>query len=119
MRILIADDESNVRSALRLLLEHESDLSIVAEATGHSDLYRLTHTTKPELLLLDWELSGAEAHKVAASLQILFPNLIIVALSGRPEARQAALAAGAHAFVSKGDPPEQLLDTIRNLEMSA
>jgi DNA-binding NarL/FixJ family response regulator len=116
MRILIADDESNVRSALRLLLEQERDLLVVAEAIGITDLFTLAHTTKPELLLLDWELMGAEGHKVAASLRILFPGLVIVALSGRPEAHQAALAGGAHAFVSKGDPPEQLLHTIRDLQ---
>ena len=39
--------------------------------------------------------------------------LRVIALSGRPEARQAALEAGASAFVSKGDPPEFLLEAIR------
>jgi DNA-binding NarL/FixJ family response regulator len=118
MRILIADDEANVRSALRLLLEHEKDLLVVAEATGIADLFSLNHTTKPHLLLLDWEMAGIETAKVAASLQILFPGLLIVALSSRPEARQAALAAGARAFVSKGDPAERLLETIRQLRLA-
>ena len=41
------------------------------------------------------------------------PESFVVALSGLPEARREALAAGADAFVSKGDPPEKLLAAVR------
>jgi hypothetical protein len=44
------------------------------------------------------------------------PDLCVIALSGRPEARQAAIYAGADAFVSKADPPERLLMTIRSVD---
>jgi DNA-binding NarL/FixJ family response regulator len=49
-----------------------------------------------------------------AVLHFYCPALQVVALSGRPEARQAALDAGVHAFVSKGDPPEVLLEAVRS-----
>jgi len=42
------------------------------------------------------------------------PGLAIIALSSNPESRRAALAAGADAFVSKGDPPEWLMDSIES-----
>jgi len=128
MRILVADDQPKVRSALRLLLEQEPGLSVIGEAAETESLLAQAEAICPDLVLLDWELpslqaidpstpsTGAEAgsgHRLLSALRALCPRLLVIALSGRPEARQAALAAGADAFVSKGDPPEQLLTTLR------
>jgi DNA-binding NarL/FixJ family response regulator len=128
MRILVADDQPKVRSALRLLLEQEPGLSVVGEAAETESLLAQAEATCPDLVLLDWELpslqatdpstppTGSEAgsgHRLLSALRALCPHLLVIALSGRPEARQAALAAGADAFVSKGDPPERLLTTLR------
>lgn len=121
MRVLLADDQNEVRKALRLLLEQEQDLSVVGEVGEAVSLLDLMELVEPDLLLLDWELPGfhitdSSANPVQDTLEILRalrPSLIIVALSGRPEARTAALAAGANAFVSKGDPPDHLLTTLR------
>jgi CheY-like chemotaxis protein len=64
------------------------------------------------MLILDWMLPGfTEAGSIAA-LRDISPDLIIIALSGRPELGAEAINAGADAFVSKIDPPERLLTTI-------
>ena len=112
MRVLLADDQSKVRSALRLLLEQEPELSGVGEATDADELLAQVGTFRPDIVLLDWELPGLQAPDMLSALRALCPYLKVIALSGRPEARQAALAAGADAFVSKGDPPEQLLAAV-------
>jgi DNA-binding NarL/FixJ family response regulator len=112
MRILVADDQARVRSALGLLLGLESDMDVVGE-TGEADyLLARVKETQPDLLLLDWELPGLVANRVLAALRSFFPRLKVIVLSGRPEARRAALAAGADAFVSKGDPPDRLLAAL-------
>jgi DNA-binding NarL/FixJ family response regulator len=49
-----------------------------------------------------------------ATLRSNLPHLKVIALSGRPEAHQVALAAGADVFVSKGDLPERLLAAVRD-----
>jgi DNA-binding NarL/FixJ family response regulator len=67
---------------------------------------------QPDLVLLDWELPGLPAVSLLPLLQSHRPGLHVIALSGQPEARQAALEAGADAFVSKGDPPEGLVAAI-------
>ena len=125
MRVLLADDQPKVRSALGLLLEQEPGLCVVGEATEAEELLTQIKATRPDLMLLDWELPGlALANSVGAGkhllsvLHVFYPNLRIIALSGRPEAHQAALAAGADAFVSKGDPPERLLATLQAIETS-
>jgi DNA-binding NarL/FixJ family response regulator len=64
------------------------------------------------LVLLDWGLPGLPSKALLPALRALCPHLKVVVLSGRPEARQAALDAGADAFVSKIDPPERLLAAL-------
>ena len=114
MRVLLADDQSKVRSALRLLLEQEPELSGVDEATDADELLAQVGMVCPDIVLLDWELPGLPHNDVLPALRARCPRLKVVALSGRPEARQAALAAGADAFVSKGDPPEKLLAAVND-----
>jgi len=118
MRVLVADDESKVCSALRLLLEQELELAVVGEVAGAAELLSQTSLTGPDLLLLDWELPGLTASDLV-TLRWQHPHLQIIALSGRPEARAAALAAGADAFVSKVSPPGLLLATIQSLVVRA
>lgn len=113
MRILLADDQPRVRFALRTLLERQPDLEIVGEAGSGQDLRDQIEPAHPDLLLLDWELPGERALDILSALRMTYPALRVVALSGRSEARRAALQAGVDAFVSKADPPECLLAAIR------
>jgi len=113
MRVFLADDQPRVRSALRLLLEQDPQLSVVGEAAAAEGLLAQVRAAHPDLLLLDWELPGLQAaNPLLPALRALYPRLSVIALSGRPEARRAALAARADAFVSKGDPPERLLAAV-------
>jgi len=110
--ILIADDQPQVRRALRLLLEQELATEVVGEATEASDLLAQVTAGCPDLMLLDWGLPGMAAEDLLVALRETCPALAVIVLSGQPEAEGKALAAGADAFVSKADPPEQLLAAI-------
>ena len=112
MRVLIADDQPQVCSALRLLLMQEPDIAIVGEAEDVEQALERVAVQRPDLVLLDWELPGQNGDSALIKLRTAQPELVVIALSGRPEARRAALAAGADAFVSKGDPPERLLTVV-------
>ncbi len=112
MRVLIADDQPQVCSALRLLLMQEPDIAVVGEVEDVEQALERVAGQRPDLVLLDWELPGQNGDSALVELRAAWPELVVIALSGRPEARQAALAAGADAFVSKGDPPEQLLAVV-------
>jgi DNA-binding NarL/FixJ family response regulator len=115
MRILVADDQMKVRSALRLLLEQETDLPVVGEAADATDLLLAVVEKAPDVVMLDWELPGLPATQLLHLLRHKQPSLKIIAMSGRPEARQAALEAGVVAFVSKSEPPEKMLAVICSL----
>lgn len=116
MRILVADDLTNVRSALALLLTEQPGFEVVGEAADTFGLLLTAESQNPDVILLDWELRGMASSKVVHLLNHILPQARILALSGRPEARQEALAAGIQAFVSKGAPPEQLIAALRKLE---
>jgi DNA-binding NarL/FixJ family response regulator len=112
MRVLLADDRTQVRSALRVLLEQRLGLDIVGEAAETERMFALVQAATPDLVLLDWELPGLGSNGALSAMRRACPALSIIALSGRPEARRAALDAGVDAFVSKGDPPDRLLAAI-------
>jgi DNA-binding NarL/FixJ family response regulator len=112
MRIVLADDQAKVRSALSLLLGQQPGLTVVGEIADFTQLLVEVEETHPDLVLLDWELPGSTPNGLLPTLRTMCPNLKVIALSGRPEARREAVAAGADAFVSKGDPPERLLAAL-------
>jgi DNA-binding NarL/FixJ family response regulator len=112
MRVLLADDNNKVRFALAALLQRRPEINIVGEANDASQLLLLLPSTDPDLLLIDWQLPGLADAGSLPALRAHHPELMIVALSGRPELGHEALALGADDFVSKIDPPESLLGAI-------
>jgi len=116
MRVLLADDQPNVRSALRLLLEQEAGLTVVAEVENSKGLVSQLEADCPDLLLLDWELPSGKGAELIPTLREKCPELVIIALSSRPEARQAALRAGADDFVSKGSPPQEVIAAVKKYQ---
>ncbi len=119
MRILLADEQTRVRSALQILLCQEPDVSIVGEASEGKELLAQLRAIRPDLVLLDWGLPDLAAIGSLPGLQTVCPNLMVIVLSGRPEARLEALAAGADEFVSKIDPPARLLLAIQAVDKKA
>ena len=112
MRVIVADDQPEVRSAMRLILEEKPGIRVVGEASTSYELLRQVRAICPDLILLDWELPGTNSEDLLSELQNLCPHLSIVALSSRPQMRQAALEAGAWNFVCKSEPPEQLINAL-------
>lgn len=112
MRVLIADEQLKVRFALRLLLEREPELSVVGEAEDIEGLMTQIGACHPDMILIDWELSNKNGKNALCSIRKVYPNVAVIVLSGRPEAKKAALSDGANAFISKGDPPEWLLTEL-------
>ncbi len=103
MRVLIAEDQPKVRFALRVTLERQPGFKSVSEVVDAIDLISQAEVMHPDLVLLDWELVGMAAEEMLNKLRTACSQLSVIALSGREESREAALKAGADAFVSKGD----------------
>jgi DNA-binding NarL/FixJ family response regulator len=115
MRILLADDQPKVRLGLRLLLEQQEWAIVVGETAGAERLLAQIEATQPDLILLDWSLQEAAGAEQVSALRQACPRLTLIVLSAQPGAEASALASGADAFISKADPPEDLLAAIRAL----
>jgi DNA-binding NarL/FixJ family response regulator len=117
-RILIAEHQAVVRSALRGFLQGQPGLIVVGEAADSQELLAGLEAACPDLVLLDWDLPGE-----SAAALISFPRQAnclmtpIIVLGVRPESAPAAMDAGADAFVYKGDGPNELLTVIRSVLM--
>lgn len=112
MQILLADDESVVRSALRLVIEEDPDLHIAGEVSEFPSLEPAIQTIKPDLLLLDGELPGMQLDRLIPEIRTRWKNMVVIIMSGRVESKWTALKAGADAFICKCDPPERLVATL-------
>ena len=112
MRILVADNEANVRFAVRALLKQQPGVEAVDEASDARELMALTKGEPPDVVLLHWHLQGVGASEMLRVLRTRWPGTYVVALSAQCEARGEALAAGADCFVSKMESPDRLLSAI-------
>lgn len=115
MRFLIADGSQVVRSALRLLLEHHMTGAEVLEATNLADIVRVLAEQEIDTTFIDWYLRPEGGEAALNHVRKHQPHSSVIILSGSPEIEKDALEAGADAFVSKGDPPDQLLAVLRHL----
>jgi len=120
VRIVLADDERKVRSALRLLLEELTkdgaealcETPCLVEAAGADAVVRELREERVDLLLLDWELPGMAAGDLVDKVRELSPDCVVIAMSGHPEAARDAVDHGADAFVSKNEPPDRLVSAL-------
>ena len=112
MRVLLADDEPKVRSALRLILEQLKEVESVDEVADAAGLEDCLRAAPPDLLLVDWELPGLHPGASFTEMRRRTPIKVIV-LSGRCASPQNALSSGADAFVSKCESPDRLFATLR------
>ena len=118
MRILLADAQSRVRFALRVLLERQPDMEVAGDVCNGGELLAMAKETCPDLVLLDWELPGL-TDELLGRLREECPGVYIIALSGRPEAGRQALDSGADAFVCKCDSAHRLLAAIEGYQKAA
>lgn len=117
LSVLVADDQPEVRSAMRLVVEQLVGYRIAGEVADCDELLAATQALSPDIVLLDWELPSGVAGGEAplAALRASAPDVRVVAMSARHGARARARAAGADAFVSKGEPPRRLIEVLDGL----
>jgi two-component system, NarL family, response regulator DesR len=117
IRLLIADDQTLVRSALAALLALEDDFTVVAEVGRGDEVVDAARLTSPDVALLDIEMPGLDGIAAAAALHTTVPScaVLIVTTFGRAGFLRRAMEAGALGFVVKDAPAEQLADAIRRV----
>ena len=113
-RVYLADGQPEERSALRLVLL-DLDMDVVGEAADWPTTLAQAPVTNLDMLLVEWDLLpvGVGVQSLV-KLRLACPNAIVVVLISHLDSRhQAALSAGADAFISKGETPERVAERLR------
>jgi len=115
-RVFLADALTEERTALRLMLL-DLNMEIAGEAADWSITLAQAPISRTDMLLIDWDLLPSAAPTAALSeLRKACPEALVIVLISHLDARQqAALSAGADAFISKGETPERVAERLRTV----
>ena len=112
-RIYLADSKTEERSALRQLLL-DLKMEVVGEAADWSTTLAQAPISSTDMLLIDWDLLPNSPTAALDELRKACPAALVIILISHLDARhQAALSAGADAFISKGETPERVGERLR------
>jgi two-component system response regulator DesR len=117
IRVLLADDENLIRSALVSLISLQEDLAVVAQAASGDEALTMARRYRPDVAVLDLQMPGPDGIAVAMTLATEMPTCASVILTsyGRPGHLKRALAAGARGFLPKTVSAQVLADVVRSV----
>jgi two-component system response regulator NreC len=115
LRILLADDHVTVRHGLKLLVESQDDMEVVAEASDGAAAVQLAMECRPDVVVMDVSMPGMNGLVATQTLRRMLPSAAIVTLTRHADDAylQELLRAGASAYVLKQSAPAELLQAIR------
>ena len=115
IRLIIADDQRLFRQSLRIVLEHESDLKVIGEASDGQETYELAKALRPDVVLMDVEmpkLDGIAATKILVKALVGIKVLILSSYSDDDRVIPG-IQAGAVGYVVKDATAEEFVKIIR------
>jgi len=115
IRVLLADDENLIRSALAQMLDLEDDIEVVAEAADGAEALAAARRTAPDVAVLDLQMPDVDGITLAEQLAHELPDCrcMIVTSHGRPGYLKRALASGVKGFLPKTTSAVTLAQVVR------
>lgn len=117
IRVLLADDENLIRSALATMLSLEDDIEIVGQAESGEDAVTAAKEHSPDVAVLDLQMGGIDGIEAAGLIKEALPSCaaIIVTSHGRPGYLKKALSAGVRGFLPKTTSASTLAEVVRTV----
>lgn len=117
IRVLVADDHAVLRSGLKLLINSQSDMQVVGEASSHSEAIKKVREIKPDVMTLDMTMPEGTAVGVieTACRDVPTTRIVVLTMHDDPAYFRVAMAAGAAGYVVKKSADTELLDAIRSV----
>lgn len=117
IRILLADDHKLMRGGLRVLLEQQSDLTVVGEASDGREAVALAGAQRPDVLVMDIGMPSLNGIEAAAQITNSYPEISIVMLSMHSDESYVlrALKAGAKGFLLKDSAEADLIKAVHSV----
>lgn len=117
IRVLIADDHAILRAGLRMLIDSQSDMTVVAEAENGEDATRIAEEVRPDVVILDITMPGGGGLRAISEIlkKCRLTRVLLLTMHEEPAYLRTALAAGAAGYVLKKSVDANLLAAIRAL----
>ncbi|MET9632631.1 response regulator transcription factor [Lentzea sp. NPDC006480] len=112
IRVLIADDETLMRAGIRLILENDPEITVVAEASDGRQAVELTLEHSVDVALLDIRMPGGDGLKAAEQIA-KDTNVVMLTTFGEDSYVAQAMKVGATGFLLKDTPPQELINAVR------
>jgi DNA-binding NarL/FixJ family response regulator len=115
LRVLLADDHVTVRHGLKLLIDGQADMKVVAEASDGGDAVQRALAIRPDVVVMDISMPGMNGLAATRALKQQQPDLAVITLTrhGDDAYLQELLRAGVSGYVLKQSAPAELLQAIR------
>ena len=117
IRLVLADDQTLVRGAFRMMLDSEPDIEVVGEAADGREAVEQSRLRRPDVVLMDVRMPGLDG--IEATRTLLSgespPRVLMLTTFDLDEYVYDAMRAGASGFMLKNAPPEQLADAVRTV----
>ena len=117
IRVLLAEDQTMLRGALAALLNLESDITVIAQATNGREALKLSQQHSPDVVITDIEMPERSGLELADDLKSIAssPRVIILTTFARPGYLRRALDAGARGYLLKDRPASELAEAVRRV----
>jgi two-component system response regulator NreC len=115
--LILADDHAVVRSGLRMLLEAQPDMQIIAEVESGTEAVEKVESLRPNVILMDIQMPGVSGIEATREIRRIAPDTAVLALTMHEDDQYffEMLNAGASGYVPKRAAPDELLTAIRTV----
>ncbi|WP_260674718.1 response regulator [Comamonas aquatica] len=117
IQVVICDDHAVLRRGIRDTLAEATDIRVIGEAAGYTELRETLRQAACQVLLLDINMPGRNGLEVLASVRESYPEIKVLMVSMYPEDQYAlrCLKAGAHGYANKAGDPLELVRAVRTV----
>jgi DNA-binding NarL/FixJ family response regulator len=118
LRVLLVDDHPFVREGIRSFLSDQADFEVVGEASTGEEALRMVEQLRPDFVLLDINMPGVTGLEVVTHIRKLAPatKILMLTVHNSREYVLHVARSGAHGYVLKDAPPEELMHALRSIQ---
>jgi DNA-binding NarL/FixJ family response regulator len=115
VRVLVAGDHATLRACLKTMLELDTQIQVVGEATDDCEIVKMSRRLHPDVVLIDLDMYCCDNYEAIADItrQQLASSVVGLTIHDEPAERAVAQSAGVNLFLEKGVPYKQLINAVR------
>lgn len=117
IKLILADDNENTRSSIKMLLELDEAMDIVGEAASGEEVLEKVNSLEPEIVIMDVNMPGIDGIEATRQISLHYPRVFVIIISVNDELHnfRKAMLAGAKEYLVKPLSPEELNSTVRKV----